>query len=65
MPAFYKAAFDVEKQHGYESATQEYIDSLKQAPLPPSDIELLKKQNALLSKQLIQLLTMQKVGASE
>ncbi|WP_285528128.1 hypothetical protein [Bacillus altitudinis] len=64
-PSFYKAAFDVKKQQWYESATQEYIDSLKSAPLPPSDIELLKKQNALLSKQLTQLLAMQKVGASE
>ncbi|MGN7324125.1 hypothetical protein ACTHPT_10680 [Bacillus altitudinis] len=64
-PSFYKAAFDVKKQQWYESATQEYIDSLKPAPLPPSDIELLKKQNALLSKQLTQLLAMQKVGASE
>ncbi|MFX0572893.1 hypothetical protein [Bacillus pumilus] len=64
-PSFYKAAFDVEKQQWYESATQEYIDSLKTAPLPPSDIELLKKQNALLSKQLTQLLAMQKGGNSE
>ncbi|MGE1236610.1 hypothetical protein FBF75_05215 [Bacillus sp. S2(2019)] len=64
-PSFYKAAFDVKKQQWYESATQEYKDSLKPAPLPPSDIELLKKQNALLSKQLTQLLAMQKVGASD
>ncbi|WP_249705092.1 hypothetical protein [Bacillus zhangzhouensis] len=59
-PSFYKAAFDVEKQQWYEAATQEYIDSLKPAPFQPSDIELLKKQNALLSKQLKQLLTMLK-----
>ncbi|PCK20316.1 hypothetical protein CEY02_14180 [Bacillus pumilus] len=57
-PSFYKAAFDIEKQQWYEAATQEYIDSLKPAPLPPNDIELLKKQNALLSKQLTQLLAM-------
>lgn len=64
-PSFYKPAFDVKKQQWYEAATQEYIDSLKPAPLPPSDIELLKKQNALLSQQLTQLLAMQKVGASD
>ncbi|MCM3149662.1 hypothetical protein [Bacillus pumilus] len=64
-PSFYKAAFDVEKQHWYESATQEYIDSLKPSPLPPSDIELLKKQNALLSKQLTQLFAIFKGAESE
>lgn len=64
-PSFYKAAFDVEKQQWYEAATQEYIDSLKLVTPRPSDIELLKKQNALLSKQLTQLLAMQKVGASD
>lgn len=62
-PSFYKAAFDVEKQQWYESATQEY--SLKAAPLPPSDIELLKKQNALLSKQLTQLFAIFKGAESE
>lgn len=35
-----------------ESATQEYIDSLQPAPSPPSDIELLKQQNADLLQQL-------------
>ncbi|MGD7062848.1 hypothetical protein ACQCU3_15255 [Bacillus altitudinis] len=64
-PSFYKAAFDVKKQQWYEAATQEYIDSLKLVTPRPSDIELLKKQNALLSKQLTQLLAMQKVGASD
>ncbi|OBW49435.1 hypothetical protein A9985_15545 [Bacillus safensis] len=64
-PSFYKAAFDVEKQQWYESATQEYIDSLKPAPRQPNDIELLKKQNALLSKQLTQLFAIFKGAESE
>ncbi|WP_144474352.1 hypothetical protein [Bacillus pumilus] len=37
-----------------ESATQEYIDSL-QTEQPPYDIDLLKQQNAVLTKQLSQL----------
>ncbi|MCA0923052.1 hypothetical protein LCM03_00100 [Bacillus stratosphericus] len=37
-----------------ESATQEYIDSL-QVEQPPYDIELLKQQNAVLTKQVAQL----------
>ncbi len=37
-----------------ESATQEYIDSL-QIEQPPYDIDLLKQQNAVLTKQLSQL----------
>ncbi|MES1035871.1 hypothetical protein [Bacillus pumilus] len=54
-PSFYKAAFDVEKQQWYESATQEYINSLKTKP-KPNDLEILKEQNAFLTKQMAQIL---------
>ncbi|MED1679250.1 hypothetical protein ACLQ7P_10715 [Bacillus subtilis subsp. subtilis] len=44
-PSFYKAKFDISKQEWFESATQEYIDSLKK-PIEPTDIEVLQKQVA-------------------
>ncbi|MED4799111.1 hypothetical protein P9684_04525 [Bacillus atrophaeus] len=37
----YKRKFDPIKKVWYESATQEYIDSLQPLPSKPSDIELL------------------------
>ncbi|MGM0968708.1 MAG: hypothetical protein ACQEWR_09030 [Bacillota bacterium] len=51
-PSLYKSRFDQKKEEWFESATQEYIDSLQPIPLPPSDIELLKQQNADLLQQL-------------
>ncbi|WP_426578865.1 hypothetical protein P5490_020130 (plasmid) [Bacillus altitudinis] len=48
----YIAKYDPDKEAWFESATQEYIDSLQPAPCPPSDIELLKQQNADLLQQL-------------
>ncbi|MCY8513843.1 hypothetical protein [Bacillus atrophaeus] len=41
IDGFYKAKFNPDKQVWYESATQEYIDSLQPLPSKPSDIELL------------------------
>ncbi|WP_350308411.1 hypothetical protein [Bacillus subtilis] len=38
-----------------ETATQEYIDSLQPPNSGPSPIDLLKKQNALLSLQIARL----------
>ncbi|MEK3972205.1 hypothetical protein MHB79_14175 [Bacillus sp. FSL M7-0558] len=48
----YKGKYNEEKRAWYESATQEYIDSLQAKPLPPSAIDLLKQQNADLLQQL-------------
>ncbi len=48
----YKAKFDPKTKTWSESATQEYIDSFQPVPGPPSDIELLKQQNADLLQQL-------------
>lgn len=48
----YLPEYDTKKREWFESATQEYIDSLKLKPIPPSDMELLKKQNADLLQQL-------------
>ncbi|MDR7248239.1 hypothetical protein J2W41_000963 [Bacillus pumilus] len=48
----YKGKYNEKKRAWYESATQEYIDSLQPKPLPPSDIDLLKQQNADLLQQL-------------
>ncbi|QGX64967.1 hypothetical protein GPA07_05675 [Bacillus sp. ms-22] len=48
----YKGKYNEEKRAWYESATEEYIDHFQAKPLPPSDIDLLKKQNADLLQQL-------------
>ncbi|GAB1304006.1 hypothetical protein [Bacillus altitudinis] len=50
----YIAKYNPSSKTWSESATQEYIDSL-QTEQPPYDIELLKQQNALLTKQLTEL----------
>ncbi|MED5223222.1 MULTISPECIES: hypothetical protein [Bacillus] len=50
----YLAEYDPASKTWSESATQEYIDSL-QTEQPPYDIDLLKQQNAVLTKQLSQL----------
>ncbi|MBW3699437.1 type III secretion protein [Bacillus altitudinis] len=48
----YIAKYDTDKEEWFESASQQYIDSFQQSPLPPSDIELLKQQNAYLLQQI-------------
>ncbi|WP_224930524.1 hypothetical protein [Bacillus safensis] len=48
----YSAEYNPTNKTWSESATKEYIDSLQPAPSPPSDIELLKQQNADLLQQL-------------
>ncbi|MBU8575980.1 hypothetical protein [Bacillus pumilus] len=50
----YSAKYNPASKTWSESATQEYIDSL-QTEQPPYDIDLLKQQNAVLTKQLSQL----------
>lgn len=51
----YLPEYDADKRVWFESATQEYIDSLQPDPPPPNDVALLKKQVALLTLQLSQL----------
>ncbi|MCY8002782.1 hypothetical protein MOB86_01005 [Bacillus haynesii] len=51
----YLAKFDPGKGTWFESATKEYIESLQPSEPEASEIELLKKQNALLSYQLARL----------
>ncbi|AMM98418.1 hypothetical protein ABEQ78_17565 [Bacillus altitudinis] len=50
----YIAEYNPTSKTWSESATQEYIDSL-QIEQPPDDIDLLKQQNAVLTKQLTEL----------
>ncbi|WLP59922.1 hypothetical protein [Bacillus pumilus] len=50
----YIAKYNPASKTWSESATQEYIDGL-QIEQPPYDIDLLKQQNAVLTKQLSQL----------
>lgn len=50
----YIAEYNPKSKTWSESATQEYIDSL-QVEQPPDDIDLLKQQNAVLTKQVAQL----------
>ncbi|WP_178897069.1 hypothetical protein [Bacillus altitudinis] len=50
----YIAEYNPASKTWSESATQEYIDSL-QIEQPPYDIDLLKQQNAVLTKQLTEL----------
>ncbi|WP_426579278.1 hypothetical protein P5490_007965 [Bacillus altitudinis] len=59
--SLYIAKYDPVKDEWFESATQEYIDSLQPDPLPLDDVTLLKKQVALLTYQISQF---QKGGAS-
>ncbi|MEC1700915.1 MULTISPECIES: hypothetical protein [Bacillus] len=46
--SFYRAKFDVKKEQWFESATQEYIDSLKPLPPEPSETEVLAEKVANL-----------------
>lgn len=50
----YIAEYNPASKTWSESATQEYIDGL-QIEQPPYDIDLLKQQNAVLTKQLTEL----------
>ncbi|NWF40753.1 hypothetical protein [Bacillus sp. 8A6] len=50
----YIAEYNPTSKTWSESATQEYIDGL-QIEQPPYDIDLLKQQNAVLTKQLTEL----------
>ncbi|MGE6629815.1 hypothetical protein [Bacillus sp. NPDC077027] len=50
----YLAKYNNHTREWTESATQEYIDSLKTIPVL-SDTDLLKQQNVILTKQLTQL----------
>lgn len=51
----YLAKFNPQKSNWYESATPEYIESLRPPEPEPDPTELLKKQNALLSYKLAQI----------
>ncbi|WFA06581.1 hypothetical protein [Bacillus sp. HSf4] len=51
----YLAKFDHEQNIWYESATQEYIESLQPPEPEANEIDLLKMQNALLTYQLARL----------
>lgn len=42
------AKYDPEKEEWFESATQEYIDSLQPDPPPPDDVALLKNKSLSL-----------------
>ncbi|MEH7756941.1 hypothetical protein [Bacillus pumilus] len=48
----YKGKYNEAKKSWYESATQKYINSLRPDPLPLSEMDLLKQQNADLLQQL-------------
>ncbi|MCC9088785.1 hypothetical protein [Bacillus pumilus] len=51
----YIAKYDSRKREWKETASQEYINSLK-VKTSPSDLDLLKMQNAFLTKQITQIL---------
>lgn len=51
----YLPVYDEKKKEWFESATQEYIDSLQPKPPLPNDITTLKKQVALLTLQVTQM----------
>ncbi|MCY8915663.1 hypothetical protein MOE20_06575 [Bacillus atrophaeus] len=55
----YKPKFSLEQEEWFESATEKYIEDLQQVK-EPSDLELLKEQNALLISQLAQAQAMAK-----
>ncbi|MED4374096.1 hypothetical protein P9216_24585 [Bacillus licheniformis] len=54
-PGLYLPKFYPDEKVWKESATKEYIESLQPPEPEASEIELLKKQNALLSYQLARL----------
>ncbi|WP_345911018.1 hypothetical protein [Bacillus altitudinis] len=57
----YLPEYDENKKEWFESASKEYIESLKLKPEPADAVTMLKKQVALLTLQLSQL---QRGGAS-
>lgn len=57
----YLPMYNEKKEVWFESASEEYIESMQPKPPLPNDITTLKKQAALLTLQVTQ---MQKGGAS-
>ncbi|MEC1404154.1 hypothetical protein [Bacillus subtilis] len=51
--SFYKAKFNPETKEWFESATQEYIDSLKPPPPVPTDLDKVKQHLGDLTFQLM------------
>ncbi|QWS49393.1 hypothetical protein JNUCC24_12855 [Bacillus sp. JNUCC-24] len=51
----YLPEYDADKREWFESASEEYIESLQPKPPLPNDITTLKKQAALLTLQVTQL----------
>ncbi|MGM0916566.1 MULTISPECIES: hypothetical protein [unclassified Bacillus (in: firmicutes)] len=51
----YLPVYDEKKRMWFESASEEYIESLQPKPPLPNDITTLKKQAALLTLQVTQL----------
>lgn len=51
--SFYKAKFDINKQEWFESATQEYIDSLTPLTPVPTDLDKVKQHLGDLTFQLM------------
>ncbi|MER1246613.1 hypothetical protein NQS42_01825 [Bacillus sp. C10(2022)] len=51
----YIGKFTPKKNEWIESATQEHIEKLKPPPSQPDPIDLLKKQNAILSYEIAKL----------
>lgn len=49
----YKRKFDPDKKNWYESASQEYIDSLQPPPPEPSELDKMKKQLSDLTFKLL------------
>lgn len=52
-PSFFKAKFDINKQEWFESATQEYIDSLTPLTPVPTDLDKVKQHLGELTFQLM------------
>ncbi|MFS0657064.1 hypothetical protein [Bacillus sp. 179-C3.3 HS] len=51
----YIAKYNLKTRQWEETATQDYINRLKVKPLP-NDLEVLKEQNALFTKQITQIM---------
>ncbi|MEK5134464.1 hypothetical protein NST39_10435 [Bacillus sp. FSL W8-0645] len=51
----YLPEYDADKREWFESASEEYIESLQPNPPLPNDIPTLKKQMALLTLQVSQI----------
>ncbi|WP_339205806.1 hypothetical protein NSQ36_12130 [Bacillus sp. FSL W8-1143] len=51
----YLPEYDADKREWFESASEEYIESLQPKPQPAADVTMLKKQVAMLTHQVAQL----------